>query len=74
MKCFSFSILLLCLQCQLVKIVTAADVPLFSLPEVDFSDLTVQDELAVSSVANALTTGTMTMLYPLFFYELRSTC
>mmetsp|Transcript_1659 Transcript_1659/g.2921 ORF Transcript_1659/g.2921 Transcript_1659/m.2921 type:complete len:790 (+) Transcript_1659:117-2486(+) len=50
-KCFLLTLLFVVLAKS-----AATSIPLFSLPAVDYADLTVQDELAISSVANALTT------------------
>lgn len=52
-----FLALLLTLQAFSEASEVKSQVPLFPLPAVDFSDLSVLDELAVSTVANALTTG-----------------
>ena len=49
------SLIVLCVQAIVHS--SAASIPLFPLPAVDFADLTVQDERALSLVANALTTG-----------------
>jgi hypothetical protein len=55
--------LLLCLQTLSQASAASNDTPLFPLPAVDFSDLSVLDELAVSTVANALTTGMYQLHY-----------
>ena len=71
MKSFSFLKMFLYVFVVLLlaeRNVNAASIPLFALPEVQFSDLSVREELAVSSVANALTTGTPSLLLLIVYF------